>query len=211
MKKSPEKNPIKKPEKKAEVQRPEKAEGNEMMRLRPYRSGDATEIVTWCKDEDVFYKWSAGRLGEFPLMAERFELEMSARIDNDRYFPFTAMDDDRTVGFILLRHPEDSRDEIRFGFIIVNPEIRGKGYGKKMLQLALKYAFEVYGARKVTLGVFVNNPSAHHCYSAVGFADTDSCVDCQLPGREWKWQEMEMKERQNQKTDEVHTNEQFEK
>ena len=40
-----------------------------------------------------------------------------------------------------------------------------------MLQLGLKYANEIYGAKKVTLGVFENNTAAYHCYKAVGFKD----------------------------------------
>ena len=39
-------------------------------------------------------------------------------------------------------------DELRFGFVTVNPHKRGKGYGKAMLQLGLKFAFEIYRAKK---------------------------------------------------------------
>ena len=40
-----------------------------------------------------------------------------------------------------------------------------------MLQLGLKFAFEIYGAKKVSLSVFENNESAYFCYKAVGFND----------------------------------------
>ena len=40
-----------------------------------------------------------------------------------------------------------------------------------MLKLALKYAFEIYGANRVSLGVFENNKSAYYCYKAAGFED----------------------------------------
>lgn len=46
------------------------------------------------------------------------------------------------------RNPNDNMDELRMGFVIVDPNERGKGYGKAMLQLGLKYAFEIYGAKK---------------------------------------------------------------
>lgn len=42
-----------------------------------------------------------------------------------------------------------------------------------MLQLGLKYAFDILGADKVTIGVFENNESAHKCYQKVGFADQE--------------------------------------
>lgn len=40
-----------------------------------------------------------------------------------------------------------------------------------MLQLGTKFAKEIFGATKVSLGVFDNNKSAYYCYKAVGFND----------------------------------------
>ena len=48
---------------------------------------------------------------------------------------------------------------------------RGKGYGKQMLGLALRFAFDILKVQKVTLGVLENNPGAYHCYQAAGFRD----------------------------------------
>ncbi|MGN9075701.1 GNAT family N-acetyltransferase [Lachnospiraceae bacterium HCP1S3_B8] len=41
--------------------------------------------------------------------------------------------------------------------VIVDSEKRGQGYGKNMLKLGLKYAKEIFGANKVSLGVFEKN------------------------------------------------------
>ena len=60
----------------------------------------------------------------------------------DSLIPFTAFDETGIVGFFTLRNPDESLDELRFGFVIVNPHMRGKSYGKAMLQLGLKFAFE---------------------------------------------------------------------
>lgn len=62
--------------------------------------------------------------------------------------PFTVFDVTGIVGFLTLRNPDESLDELRFGFVILNPHKRGKGYGKTMLQLGLKFVFEIYGAKK---------------------------------------------------------------
>ena len=70
-----------------------------MLRVRPYRKDDAKTIVTWCKDEETFYKWTARIMGEYPLTIQRLEEATSGRIDNDRYFPFVAVDDEHVVGF----------------------------------------------------------------------------------------------------------------
>ncbi len=58
--------------------------------------------------------------------------------------------------------------------LIVNPLSRGKGYGKAMLTLGLKFVFEIYGAKRASLGGFENNLTAYYCYKAVGFKDVIS-------------------------------------
>ena len=84
---------------------------------------------------------------------------------------FTAIDDDDVVGFFTMRRPTESFDELRFGFVIVDSNKRGKGYGKQMLKQGLIYAKEIFGAKKVSLGVFKNNEPAYYCYKAAGFKD----------------------------------------
>ena len=61
---------------------------------------------------------------------------------------FTAIEDDEPVGFFTMRRPSEIFDDLRFGFVVVDPSKRGKGYGKRMLQLGLKFAFEIYGQRR---------------------------------------------------------------
>ena len=62
---------------------------------------------------------------------------------------------------------------MRFGFVIVDSSKRGKGYGKGMLELAIRYAFDILKAERITLGVFENNAPAYRCYKAVGFRDLE--------------------------------------
>lgn len=161
-----------------------------MFRLRPYRSGDAKEIVKWCKEKEAFYKWTAGIMGDFPLTEERLQEVTSGRKDSDKYFPFVAVNDGQVVGFFTLRHPGESYDELRFGYVIVNPEMRGKGFGKKMMQLGLVFVFDVYGATKASLGVFENNPSAYYCYKAAGFKENGQQEVFDIGEYNWKCLEM---------------------
>lgn len=53
---------------------------------------------------------------------------------------------------------------------------------------------EIYGAKKVSLGVFENNQPAYHCYKAVGFKDMilDTPEIYHVLGEEWKCLELEM-------------------
>ena len=159
------------------------------MTLRPFIVNDAVIILSWIKDKTAFRKWSADRYSVYPPKPE----DMLAQYDSDTVFPYTAIDDEgKVVGHVMFRYPEPSRTVIRFGFVIVDDHLRGKGYGKQMLQLAIQKATYEFGAKKITLGVFDNNPSAFHCYESVGFKviGTGSYF---IDGEEWAGKEMELK------------------
>ena len=116
---------------------------------------------------------------------------MAAQYAADNIFPFTAVDSEgNIVGHIMLRYPEPSKAVIRFGFVILDDRLRGKGYGKQMLRLAIDYAQRELGAQKITLGVFCDNLSAVECYKSVGFRITGADA-YQIDGEEWKEYEME--------------------
>ncbi len=158
-----------------------------MLRLRPYNTEDAEKILSWSSEEKAFYKWSAGVLGEYPITKEQLSF-----VNN--LMAFTAIDDDEVVGFFTIRRPSSSFDELRFGFVVVDPKKRGKGYGKEMLSLGVKFAKEIFKAKKVSLGVFENNESAYYCYKAVGFNDVvlEQTEKYTVLGETWNCLELEM-------------------
>ena len=158
------------------------------MTLRPFIINDAPIILSWIKDKTAFRKWSADRYPVFPPKPE----DMVAQYESDVIFPYTAIDDNgKVVGHIMLRYPDSSKTVIRLGFVIVDDQLRDKGYGKQMLQQAIQKAQHEYGAKKITLGVFDNNPSAFHCYESVGFKVTGADT-YQIDGEEWTGKEMEL-------------------
>lgn len=156
-----------------------------MIRIRPYKAADANTILSWCHGKKEFYMWTAGVLGKYPITKNDFGFV-------ETLMPFTAFDETGIIGFFTLRNPNESLDELRFGFVIVNPDRRGQGCGKAMMQLGLKFAFEIYGAKRATLGVFENNLAAYYCYKAVGFQDAvvDTSESYFVLGEEWKCIEM---------------------
>ena len=161
-----------------------------MLRLRPYKREDAETILSWSKDERAFYQWSAGIMGRYPITRDDFGFA-------DALMPFTAFDENGIVGFFTLRTPGKSSDELRMGFVIVDPAQRGHGKGKEMLLLGLRYAFEIYGAKKVSLGVFENNEPAYRCYKSAGFEDVipDKTESYMVMGEKWKCKEMSVEKR----------------
>ena len=159
-----------------------------MMKLRPYSKEDAKTILSWSADERAFYKWCAGVIGDYPATEKEF-----AFVEN--LIAFTAYDESGIVGFFTMRQPDLSKNILRAGFVIVDPMKRGQGLGKKMLSLALKYAFEEYKADEVSLGVFENNEPAYYCYKAAGFEEVilDEVESYKVLGEEWKCIEMRIR------------------
>lgn len=167
------------------------------MQLRQYKPCDADSIVTWIKDEEALRKWSADRFGDFPITSEDINNQYydnnGDQIAYDNVYPMTAYDENGIVGHLILRYTDAEKKVIRFGFVIVDSSKRGKGYGRQMLTLAIKYAFDILGAEKITLGVFDNNKPAYCCYKAAGFTETGEEIMCEFFGEQWRQIEMEIK------------------
>ena len=121
------------------------------------------------------------------------EENYSPQIESGRFFPLTAEDEEgNVVGHFIIRYPrEDDDSSVRFGFVIVDPKLRGKGYGKEMLLLGVEYVKENLSVNRIDLGVFENNEKAKHCYEAVGFKEYN-IRDCEMPIGKWKCIDMEM-------------------
>lgn len=163
-----------------------------MLRLRPYKACDAETIVSWIKDETTFYKWSADRYGKYPITADDMNALYDANAFSDGFFEMTAFDETGAAGHLIMRFIDEEKKILRFGFVIVDDAKRGKGYGKQMLKLAIKYAFEILMVDKITIGVFENNESAYHCYRSVGFQKTEQIENYHILGEEWKCRELEL-------------------
>ena len=169
-----------------------------MLKLRPFKNCDAKKIVTWCKDEKSFRQWCSDRFETFPISAEdiikKYVENNGDCSEEDNFFPMTAFSEEGIVGHLIMRYTNQEKSTLRFGFIIVDSSMRGKGYGKEMLKLALDYAFNILKVEKVTLGVFDNNPSAYHCYKSVGFKEValEQPIIVKILDEEWNIVELEM-------------------
>lgn len=165
-----------------------------MLRLRPYKACDAKTIVTWIKDELSLHKWCADRFESYPVTAEDLNAQYGELAYTDSFYQMTAFDETGVVGHLIMRFTDEEKSVLRFGFVIVDDTKRGKGYGKEMLQLSIRYAFEILKVQKITLGVFENNEQAYHCYKSVGFREIDSekTEYYHILGEDWKCLELEL-------------------
>ena len=141
------------------------------MRIRPYiPNKDFEYIAKWIDNERTHAFWSANRF-PYPITPESFHdfLEKISIDWTDSAYVATE-NNGQVVGFFC--YSINTEDNVGFlKFVIVDKTKRGKGYGKEMLNLALRYAFEITGAEAVQLNVFDENILAKQCYKRAGFVE----------------------------------------
>ena len=163
------------------------------MRLRAYTKEDSPVIAKWVRTEKELYQWSASIYGFYPLLPYSIDDNYVNAMKSGRFIPLTAVDDEgRPVGHFIIRYPTENDDSsVRIGFVIVDPNIRGKGCGRELMKLAVDYVKDNLTATRVDLGVFENNPKAKKCYSSVGFKDYGSHT-VETPFGQWYCTDMEL-------------------
>ena len=140
------------------------------MRLRPYiHEYDFEKIRGWMTDERIHAMWCAGHM-RFPLEKDDFFRALAFMHEKYGDCPFVATEADGTVvGFICCSVNAQS-NEAMLAFVMIDPALRGKGYGREMIRTAARYCFDTLGADAVQLNVFDANERARKCYESAGFA-----------------------------------------
>ncbi|MGN0602240.1 MAG: GNAT family N-acetyltransferase [Oscillospiraceae bacterium] len=142
-----------------------------MIRLRPFKPDDSKIICNWFDNEKTFDFWSGGQY-TYPLTAEQFITHYAEYEQDERAWMMTALDESGEVcGHFIFRLADYEKNSIHIGHIVVSPEKRGQGLGKAMVKAALKYAVELMGMKRITLGVYEGNIPAQRCYESLGFKE----------------------------------------
>lgn len=165
-----------------------------MLKLRPFKKSDADTIVNWLGDERAFRLWCADRYDKYPIQAEDMIRHYKDVAEKEDFYGMTAFDETGIIGHLTMRFTDEEKNNLRLGFVIIDPVMRGKGYGKEMLVLALRYASEILRVEKITIGVFENNEQAYRCYRSLGFKeDADSQSEIfNIMGENWICRFLEM-------------------
>ena len=168
------------------------------MRLRQYKPCDAAKIIEWSKEKETFELWGGKIIGEYPITEEilnKVYINQNGLCEEpDNFYPMTALEGDEVIGHFIMRYINKDAKKLRFGWVIVDAERRGQHIGQNMLRLGLKYAFEILGVDKVTIGVFENNVPAYKCYLSTGFHKPSELPDSfqEVNGEKWKVVELEI-------------------
>ena len=161
------------------------------LKIKPYNYSYAEAVLSWTKDKESFYRWSAGVLGDYPIDTNKFNERIKELKEPKLFYPYVIKLEDEVIGFFTLRYRLESANDLTIGFVIINPKYRGMGYGEKMLNLAINLAFSKYKADSVNLRVFKDNIPAYNCYKKVGLKENGIRDYYELIGKNWEVIELE--------------------
>ncbi|MTH53064.1 GNAT family N-acetyltransferase [Bacillus mangrovi] len=146
-----------------------------MIRLEPFTMGDAAELMDWIPSGEFLMQWG-GPGFIYPLTFEQIEGYVHAA--DQRVFKAVEEKDGTAAGHICLSGIDLKNESCRISKVMVNPALRGKGYGSALVSEVLKFAFLELNMHRVSLGVFVFNEEAIACYRKAGFQQEGHIRDC---------------------------------
>ena len=117
------------------------------------------DIVKWTneKGKDFLEQW-AGENADFPLTV--------TQIDNMNNI-YSIFCENEFVG--IIQKIREELDNIHIGRFLINPELTGKGLGKRALLKFINLIFQEKNVNSITLNVFDYNVGAKKLYEKVGF------------------------------------------
>ena len=117
------------------------------------------DIVKWTneKGKDFLEQW-AGKNLDFPLT--------ESQIDDLKNI-YSIFCENEFIGIIQKIRKE--LDNIHIGRFLINPELTGKGLGKRALIEFINLIFQYEDVNSITLNVFDYNVGAKKLYEKVGF------------------------------------------
>ena len=117
------------------------------------------DIVKWTNEKGKAFleQWAGANL-DFPLVIGQID-----KLDN----VYSIFCENEFVGIIQKIRKE--MDNVHIGRFLINPELTGKGLGKRALIEFINLIFQDEDVNSITLNVFDYNAGAKKLYEKVGF------------------------------------------
>lgn len=154
------------------------------IRLEYFLEKDFDQLIEWSGDAVFLQQWS-GISWEYPLDTN----DLQAYIENANHpllsdqLIYTAVDrtNQRKVGHGSLSRIDRKNKSARISRLLVgDPEVRGKGYGRQIMQELLRIGFDTLKMHRITLAVYDYNVSAIALYESCGFSKEGLMRDSSL-------------------------------
>lgn len=137
--------------------------------LRPITDSDEDtyNIIRWRNSKAVRPYF----IYQKPFTIDGHKQWLEKEIFSGRGYQFIVckVEDDRPIGCTYLRDYNPVSKKAEYGFFLGEVEERGKGIGKEMLNLTMKFAFEELGLRKIQARAFADNIPSVKSFISCGF------------------------------------------
>jgi RimJ/RimL family protein N-acetyltransferase len=136
--------------------------------FRAFQPQDYPRLLAAIDSLQALVQW-VGPLLRFPLDEAQLEAyRTSATGEPSTRRIYTACDGTgRPVGHIELNDIDGY--SARLCRVLIDPPLRGRGFGRAMVRQALHIGFEELGLKRIDLGVYDFNTAAIRCYELEGF------------------------------------------
>ena len=105
-------------------------------------------------------------------------------------FPFAVYEDSTVVGFIMMGY-YGAKSYYTLWKFMIDSRYQRRGYGRKALELGIKYLQDRFGVTEIYTGVIPDNTVAKKLYASIGFRETglnelgmeEMCLELAVVGR----------------------------
>ena len=132
------------------------------MKLRESTIDDLYIIITWIPDKESCGLW-AGPYVKFPCSADL--LKEDIRFSGNNSFSLIS-NTEELIGFGQIF---EKNNRLHLARIIVAPEYRGKGFGRRLCQCLIQEGLKRFGRKEFSLNVYTGNKNAYNLYQNLGF------------------------------------------
>jgi len=136
--------------------------------IRSHTDSDFEYVV---KRHKTLYAQEYGLSSVFAAYAEKVIREFAHSFEEEKEHLFIAEHQGKPVGSLAVAHSDDQTGQLRF--FLIEPEMRGKGLGQKLMDNALSFCHEK-GYKHVFLETISALSAARHIYRSRGFAITQT-------------------------------------
>ncbi|WP_321990769.1 GNAT family protein [Marispirochaeta aestuarii] len=161
-----------------------------MIILEKFDQENIPQLLSWLEKSDAkFLLQFAGPRYKFPLNEE----QLMESLKSKDYMLLKAIDTEtrRIIGHCQFMRIDTKQSKASIGRILIDPEIRGNGFGLQLINEMKIYAKEELELSKIDLRVFDFNTSAFRCYLKAGFIET-SVHENHIPEFNETWKSITM-------------------
>ncbi len=143
-----------------------------------YRDTKEDDLEAICRlpknEKELFFMFPSAT---YPLLVSQMR-----EIFKKRYGHTTFLYNNKIIGYANLYFLEND-DSPYIGHLILSSDYRGRGYGKRMIEIMIKKAFTLYKNDKIKIAVINENTKALLLYMKLGFSPFKASLRFDKEGR----------------------------